>query len=172
MKQNDPLVDFILFPIEPEKVRLADATQGDIERAVQVGADFGATNFDDMDFDVLNPAVSSAVKERVAFFSRRINEETARAFRSIRIARTETISASNKGALVSYQAGGAEGKQWITAGDEAVRESHAAANGQIRGLQQKFQIGFSELDHPGDPDGPAGEIINCRCTTIPIVRQS
>jgi SPP1 gp7 family putative phage head morphogenesis protein len=202
-KSNDPLVDSILFPLSQEQLRLAELAKPLVEQAILAGAAFGSEGLDMLDFDVLNPLVGQAVAERVAFFSRRINEETAKAltsqirqglelgesiaqiadrieevydqalgYRSLRIARTEALSASNKGALLSYEAGGATEKRWVTAGDEHVRETHRRANGQVRGVHQKFEVGSAQLEHPGDPGGPAEEIINCRCTTEPIVRRS
>jgi len=199
--QRDLLAAYILFPMAKEQERLAGASRPLIEQAMQAGATFGSAGLGEIDFDVLNPLVLEAVRRRVAFFSKRINEETARAlteqirqalqegedilriaeritdvydqatgFRSLRIARTEVISASNRGALAAYEAGGAQSKQWVTAGDEHVRETHQAAEGQIVGLHQKFVVGGALLDHPGDPGGPPEEIINCRCTIIPVLR--
>lgn len=200
-KAVDPFVASILFPMEAEKARLVELATPLIEQAVTLGAVFGSEGLTALDFDVLNPLTTAAVKERVAFFARRINQETARAltdaivagleagestlqisdrigdvyeqaigFRAIRIARTEVLSASNRGAVLAYEAGGIEEKRWVTAGDEEVRDSHRAANGQVRGVHQRFHVGAAQLDHPGDPDGPAGEIINCRCTTVAVIR--
>jgi len=199
--QRDILADYILFPMAKEQERLAAASQPLIEQAVQVGATFGSASLGNVEFDVLNPLVLEAVRRRVAFFSKRINEETARAlteqirhalqegdsisrvaeriadvydqaigFRSLRIARTEVISASNGGALAAYEAGGVPRKQWVTAGDEHVRETHQAAEGQVVALPQRFIVGGALLDYPGDPSGPPEEIINCRCTTVPVLQ--
>lgn len=198
----DPLVASILFSKEAEKVRLAAMARPWLEQALAIGAAFGGEGLSEMNFDVLNPLVLEALRERVAFLSTRVNEETARAlteqitagveagettaqiaariadvydqatgYRSIRIARTEILSASNRGALAAYKAGGATGKRWVTAGDELVRESHQAADGQVVGIAQKFLVGLDALDHPGDPSGSPGEIINCRCTTTGVVER-
>lgn len=59
--------------------------------------------------------------------------------------------------------------QWISRRDERVRRTHAhptGADGQVRRLGDKFQVGEFTLRFPGDPtDLPAswGEIANCRC---------
>ena len=54
-------------------------------------------------------------------------------------------------------------KIWNTVGDERVRPSHAAASGQRRRLDTFYLVGGAALMHPGDPAGPIGETINCRC---------
>lgn len=59
--------------------------------------------------------------------------------------------------------------QWLSRRDERVRRTHAhptGADGQVRRLGDKFQVGEFKLRFPGDPaDLPAswGEIANCRC---------
>lgn len=59
--------------------------------------------------------------------------------------------------------------QWISRRDERVRRTHShplGADGQVRRLGDRFQVGAFKLRFPGDPaDLPAswGEIANCRC---------
>ncbi len=89
-------------------------------------------------------------------------------YRSLRIARTEVVSASNVGSLLSYRAAGIKTKRWLTANDERVRQTHADAEGQEVGINESFQVGGEWLDHPGDPSGSPEEIINCRCTVEPV----
>ena len=84
--------------------------------------------------------------------------------RSITIARTETHSASVAAGDVATDALGIKVKrEWIAAGDERTRISHAEADGQLRDQGQPFDVGNASLMYPGDPGGPPGEIINCRC---------
>lgn len=52
-------------------------------------------------------------------------------------------------------------KQWDAALDGRTRPSHAAIDGEIREIEESFSNG---LMYPGDPSGPAAEVINCRCT--------
>jgi len=54
-------------------------------------------------------------------------------------------------------------KIWRTVGDEKVRESHRAADGQIRLEDEPFDVGDAKLAAPRDPEGPPEETINCRC---------
>lgn len=84
--------------------------------------------------------------------------------RALMIARTESHSAAQAGGLMAAQAlGVVQSKEWIAAEDERTRESHADADGQIVDIDDNFSVGDASLSFPGDPDGPAEEIINCRC---------
>lgn len=89
--------------------------------------------------------------------------------RSTVIARTETIRASNAGALAAIQDAGIGTKQWLSTNDTRTRPDHRAADGQIVGASEAFTVGGEKLQYPGDPDASAKQTIQCRCTVIPIV---
>lgn len=78
------------------------------------------------------------------------------------IARTESTGALNGGSLQYYDLAGVKWKKWVTAGDEHVRESHKRINGETVDINEKFSNG---LDFPGG-EGPADQVINCRCTFV------
>lgn len=83
------------------------------------------------------------------------------------IARTEVNIAQNTGRYNELRAEGVKKKQWLTAGDEKVRPSHRdAANDGPVPMDEPFSNG---LMNPGDPDGPPEEVINCRCTLVPVL---
>jgi uncharacterized protein with gpF-like domain len=93
-------------------------------------------------------------------------------FRAETIARTESLRAvhqANQEMLTqAIENGDIDSdeiiQEWITAGDERVRSSHAEMQGQKRPFGEPFISGNgNELDFPGDPDAPANEVINCRC---------
>lgn len=84
-------------------------------------------------------------------------------FRAARIARTESGIAGNAGIMDGLVQAGVEAKRWISSRDEKVRHTHEVADGQEVGINEPFDVGGYLLDHPGDPDGPPEEIINCRC---------
>lgn len=86
--------------------------------------------------------------------------------RAVTIARTETAGAVNAGSFIYYEEIGIPKKQWLTAGDEFVRESHQLLEGETVRLSERYSNG---LRYPGDKDGDAAEVINCRCTQIPIM---
>lgn len=105
-------------------------------------------------------------------------EETARAIRkkvggeysqwkAARIARTETAAAANMGTHEAAKSTDVDTvKEWVSVDDPRTRPSHAAADGQIRGMDEPFSVGDYQLQFPGDPSGPAGQVINCRCVVL------
>jgi SPP1 gp7 family putative phage head morphogenesis protein len=93
--------------------------------------------------------------------------------RAIRVARTETIAASNAGEFESYnQSDYVIGKQWLSSHDDRVRPDHEAANGQKKKLDEPFEVGGYKLMFPGDSSlgAPAREVIHCRCTMVPVFK--
>jgi HK97 family phage portal protein len=131
--------------------------------------------------DAINTTTEEALREELKAgvsagetiddISRRMEKvfDEARSYRMDRIARTETISASNQGAMAAYeQSGVVQETEWITARDEKVRDSH-----QIDGEQVNLGAAFSNgLTMPGQAGADADEVINCRCTIAPIVKRS
>lgn len=80
------------------------------------------------------------------------------------IARTEVIRAANVGHSIGasqfpYQVI----KGWSAANDHRTRHSHILVNGQWVEENETFSNG---LLFPGDPEGSAAEVINCRCRSI------
>lgn len=95
--------------------------------------------------------------------------------RAVTVARTETMGAVNAGAFRSAEleaeARGdvAPMKVWIATDDRRTRPTHDEADGQRTLLRSPFQVGGAQLLFPGDPTGPAQEVINCRCTILPVM---
>lgn len=65
------------------------------------------------------------------------------------------------------RAHGGAGMRWVTMRDNAVRETHRAANGQVAPKDGTFDIGGFDLHYPGEPVGPPEIWINCRCILAP-----
>lgn len=94
-------------------------------------------------------------------------------FRSLRIVQTEVMTASN---YATYKSGVDSGlnmmKEWVTAPvGVAKTERHndvPGLNGQRRRQDEPFNVGGVSMMYPGD--GPADQVINCRCSLswIPI----
>lgn len=93
--------------------------------------------------------------------------------RSRLIARTETVTAANKGALfVAKDTGLLLNKIWLATSDKRTRDDHAEVNGNKIGRDDYFNVGGFDMLVPGDRGGhdgklpvPAKELCNCRCTT-------
>ncbi len=83
------------------------------------------------------------------------------AFKSMRIARTEVGAAAGFGQReAAKQSGVVQAKTWLSSRDSRVRDSHAALDGEERGLNERYSNG---LMFPGDPSGDPASSINCRC---------
>lgn len=92
------------------------------------------------------------------------------------IARTETIGATNAGAFygaadLARERGDVNAEKiWIsTVGDGRTRDTHIEADKQRVPLFSPFTVGGFDLMFPGDPSGPAHEVINCRCSILDVV---
>jgi hypothetical protein len=89
---------------------------------------------------------------------------------SLRAARTSYTSAQNGGRLACMESAKARGidvqKQWLTARDNRVRDSHLDINAEIKPINKPFGNG---LMYPADRDGPPREVYNCRCTLLYVV---
>ncbi len=89
-------------------------------------------------------------------------------YRAERIARTEVISASNVGSkygMDEIMEGEPYLKIWISSMDDRTRDSHEAMNNVEVPSTEPFHLPSGVmLEEPGDPSGPAEEVINCRCS--------
>jgi len=125
---------------------IAETTRSQIIKAVAKGYADGLGQM----------GVASYIRDLVPSFS---------AARAGLTARTETHGAANFGANeAAKQTGLPLKREWISAEDARTRRSHDAANGQIVGPDEPFIVGGARLMYPGDPSGPADEVINCRCS--------
>lgn len=94
------------------------------------------------------------------------------ASKSLTIARTEAVSGFNFATAEAWiQSDIVESQEWLTARDSAVREDHAAADGQTVKLGEYFDIGGSAMLYPGDPAGGPDQTCNCRCVTLPNLKE-
>lgn len=93
-------------------------------------------------------------------------------YRSEVIARTEALRSVHQGVQAMYDQAIENGdlrasdltREWNTAKDERVRDSHAAMHGQVQPHGSPFISGLGNaLMYPGDPEAPAEDVIQCRC---------
>lgn len=97
------------------------------------------------------------------------------------IARTEALRSVHQGTQAMFQQALAEGdvepgqlvREWNTAKDERVRDSHADMHGQVRGIDEPFTSGRgNSLMWPGDPSAPAEDTVQCRCAVGTRIREA
>lgn len=88
------------------------------------------------------------------------------ATRATLIARTEIVGALNEGEFLAAKSsnGALTTKAWLSKRDPKVRDEHADADneGDIP-ISQAFSNG---LMYPGDANGDAADVCNCRCTIL------
>lgn len=86
---------------------------------------------------------------------------------AIRNARTATTGAQNIGRVDSYKRAKEMGiglrQEWLATLDGRTRHSHRQMDGVKVEVGEKFPNGCR---FPGDPQGPAEEVYNCRCTLV------
>lgn len=85
-----------------------------------------------------------------------------------RAARTATVSTSNVGNHSALEDSSAVAERWLAELDGRQRDSHEDAHGQVVVLDNTFEVGGSNLEHPGDPSAPLDELANCRCTVVGV----
>lgn len=89
-------------------------------------------------------------------------------WQSLRIARTETTSASNFSAIKTAEMSDLVlDKVWISVQDNRTRITpydHLDMNNQKQELGKPFFVGGENIQYPGDTKASAGNVINCRCT--------
>lgn len=85
------------------------------------------------------------------------------------VARTETASSFSGARNESFKAAGITKHEWLSARDSVVRESHIAEDGNSVVMGEEFPA--TGLRFPLDPDGPAEEVVNCRCVALPVVEE-
>lgn len=90
---------------------------------------------------------------------------------AVRIARTEghriQIQSTMDTCYKAKDMGADVVKQWDSTLDGRTRPAHKKVDGEIRELDEKFSNG---LMFPGDPDGGASEVVNCRCALLQRAR--
>lgn len=88
-------------------------------------------------------------------------------WRAMAIARTEVHTAAVKATDETMQSFDLiYKKEWSASMDERTRPAHIAADVQEVESDEPFIVGGEELMFPGDPEGSAENVINCRCIVL------
>jgi len=141
--------------------RVNDTTIKDLRRELRLGLEDGETLLSDFQARV----------EKVY--------DKATSYRAERIARTELGSAENFGEFEAYQQSEVtESKEWVTVIDDRTRGNdpndefnHIELDGEVVPKNERFDVGGEFLQFPRDPAGSAGNVVNCRCRTLPVFRK-
>lgn len=151
-------------------------TDGSYWRGVKAGVDskidaildaLGPPGHPAREFARLNdPLVQQLRNERNIAIRHLDAERSIWQTRAMLIARTESTSVANYGALTALVSEGWTHKEWVSTLDPRTRESHAQANGQVVRIDEEFRVGDEKLAFPGDPSATVGEVANCRCALI------
>ncbi len=151
---NDVLLKEILLFLSTEGgvkiTSVRNTLVEDIIKAIQAQLSENATLID------LQNAIHAIVEKSQTFYK----------WQSLRIARTETTSASGLAAMKTAEASDLEmQKTWIATLDNRTRRDHFREDGQSVDLNQPFIMSSgASLQYPGDPKALPSETINCRCT--------
>jgi hypothetical protein len=148
--------NWMLANIVKEVVNVTTTTKQMLTKNILFGMNLGLSNYD----------IAKMILEE--------KSPLINAVRAARIVRTETHTAANKAINSAVKSTGYDhDRTWISALDERVRGAkgkskfnHLAANGQKRGMEEPFDVSGEKLMYPGDMNGSAGNIVNCRCVLI------
>jgi SPP1 gp7 family putative phage head morphogenesis protein len=146
-------------------VYLAEGPTSTLAREVREGILKAVVSADIGNVTSLREAVRLTLAESLDVVNGKLNTLDSRADR---IARTETIKANNGARVREMQANEIERHQWLSSRDRAVRDTHKSLDGTIVKVGEPFKSG---LTFPGDRSADAREVVNCRCSTIPILKK-
>lgn len=120
----------------------------------------------------LNSAITQGILsgEDIRTISKRFQQVTDMDRRAaIRNSRTMMTGAQNAGRMDAFDRAISLGinvqKEWMATLDSRTRDSHQHLDGERAEYDKKFSNG---LRYPGDPEGAAEEVYNCRCTLVPF----
>lgn len=153
---NEALLrEILLFLSSDGGVRIAsvrDTLVSDIIKSIQKSLGENGTVID------LRNAIQLIIEKNQTFYK----------WQSLRIARTETTTASNFAAMkTAEQSDLVLDKVWISVQDNRTRVTpydHLDMNNQKQELEKPFFVGGENIRYPGDPLASGGNTINCRCT--------
>lgn len=112
----------------------------------------------------------STWNEMAAHIAKGMNSPFRKAYNNaIRIARTEGHRIQNEAALDGQRGVKSKGadivKQWDSTLDSRTRSEHREVDGQIREIDEPFDVGGEKMQAPG-VGGSARNVCNCRCCLL------
>lgn len=99
--------------------------------------------------------------------------DTYTATRSLTIARTALNTVVSGVTAKRYEIARDDGliekMEWLAELDDKTRPAHSEADGQKVRVGGYFNVGGEKMKYPGDPSASPSNIVNCRCTIIPVL---
>ncbi len=152
---------------------------------IKYGQDMGIGFSDTLTDTTLNQIRAALVFGTANYYT---NEQIAQAIRdytmgnigkarAFRIGRTECTTCSSIGKMEASKTyfkeiGEEEGyKMWITREDSAVRSSHVQENRTMVKFDENFKLEHGKGMYPGDPNLPAEDRVNCRCSFVAMSKR-
>lgn len=152
---SDPYVKAALAMTENLIVRIPDETHARIVALIFQGTNEGQST----------AAIADRINDLLTYEGRENWDGRAHL-----IAQTETTRNFSSGmlahGLLAERAGAKLAKKWIAHDDDRTRATHRETDGQVRRLEEPFEVGTVDpvkMLFPGDPSAPADEVCNCRC---------
>lgn len=148
---TDTMMDYLSRHAAKQVVGVLDTTKQQIRDAVSAGVEA------EEGIDVIAKRIDQLFLEQII------------PNRSEVIARTESLSAGNIASDAAARASGVKvQKEWLTAIDGRERPEHAAVNGQVKELDEPFEVGGEYMQYcmDGSMGASAENIIQCRCTIL------
>jgi uncharacterized protein with gpF-like domain len=152
--------------------QITEEMRGAIAYQIRTAAIGGMSNFDAMAAitDILG------AHKHYSIWARRRPPTKGIAARAETILRTElhrvNMIASWNQMVVVAESHPEIGKRWISTADPRTRDSHLDAHIDYMDnpipVNEHYVVGGADLMYPGDPQGPPGETINCRCDSIVV----
>ena len=121
---------------------------------------------DEMMIDLLNGENIQKIQDTVT------NVMGKAPMEAMRIARTESNRVANIGAYHSYETEDlVVGYEWLSIVDQNTRDGHGNLNGTtiLKGESFINYATNNSLTYPLDEAAPAEEVVNCRCTALPLL---
>lgn len=167
----------VLASLKQEKARMPMGFNYRMQQLIEsyFGIDFLnlSTGISDTTKDILMNVLIDAQAQGLGFdeIIRQLEKTELSKARAAMIARTETVSSANHGAMLgATESGLLVKKVWIATMDNRTRHDHSRVSTEAIGYNEPFNVGGYDMQQPGDKGGkngalrvPAKEIVNCRC---------
>lgn len=162
----------LMFPIDQEQVVRALKTNSKLSKGLW-GSLYDRNSALQ---NKLRAELSRGISQGLSYaqIAKRVSDQLGISYNNVvRIARTESHRITNEAAMdAQYKArhaGADVVKQWDATLDKRTRPHHAQLDGQIRKIDEPFEVASRTAMYPGG-FGVASEDINCRCAVLQRAR--